>query len=120
MKLNHLDLQVSDVQAARQFFETFFGFRCSHARAELVILEDEAGFVLAISNLSQASAPQYPEDFHIGFILENVKQVKEIYDRLQKAEVPMKLNLQEIGSHLTFLCYAPDAIPVQVSAPVGS
>jgi catechol-2,3-dioxygenase len=56
MKLNHLDLQVSNVQAARHFFETFFGLRCSHARAELVILEDKAGFVLAVSNLSNVSA----------------------------------------------------------------
>jgi catechol 2,3-dioxygenase-like lactoylglutathione lyase family enzyme len=120
MKLNHLDLQVSDVPAARRFFETYFGFRCPHAREGLVILEDEAGFVLAVSNLSQASVPHYPEDFHVGFIVERVEQVKEIYDRLQKAGVSMKLDLQQMGPHLTFLCYAPDAIPVQVSAPVGS
>lgn len=120
MKLNHLDLQVSDVQAARHFFETYFGFRCPHAREELVILEDEAGFVLAVSNLSKASTPQYPADFHIGFMVERVEQVKEIYDRLQKAGVAMKLDLQKMGPHLTFLCYAPDAIPVQVCAPVSS
>jgi uncharacterized glyoxalase superfamily protein PhnB len=108
------------VQATRHFFETYFGFQCAHARAEIVILEDEAGFVLAVSNLRQASVPHCPEDFHVGFIVECVEQVKEIYDRLQKAGVAMKLDLQKMGSHLTFLCYAPDAIPVQVSAPVGS
>jgi hypothetical protein len=32
----------------------------------------------------------------------------------------MKLDLQQMGSHLTFLCYAPAQIPVQVSTPVGS
>jgi len=28
MKLNHIDLQVSDVEVAREFFERFFGLRC--------------------------------------------------------------------------------------------
>jgi len=28
MKLNHIDLQVSDVDVAREFFERFFGLRC--------------------------------------------------------------------------------------------
>ncbi len=120
MKLNHLDLQVSDVQTARDFFEMFFDFHCSYARAELAILEDEDGFAMAVSNLSKASAPKYPVDFHIGFILDSVEKVKDIYDRLKKAGVEMKYDLQEAGPHLTFLCYAPDAIPVQVSAPIGS
>jgi len=28
MKLNHINLQVSDVDVAREFFERFFGLRC--------------------------------------------------------------------------------------------
>jgi catechol 2,3-dioxygenase-like lactoylglutathione lyase family enzyme len=30
MRLNHLDLWVSDVDAARAFFERFFGLRCRY------------------------------------------------------------------------------------------
>src|SRR5215469_9136980 len=29
MRLRHLDLQVSDVDGARQFFETYFGLHCT-------------------------------------------------------------------------------------------
>lgn len=52
MKLNHLDLQVSDIHAARAFFETHFGLRCSYTRRdEIALLEDDAGFSLGVSNL---------------------------------------------------------------------
>ena len=52
MKLNHVDLHVSNVDAARGFFERFFALRCTyHRRGEIAILEDEAGFQLGVSNL---------------------------------------------------------------------
>ncbi|HLY23682.1 MAG TPA: VOC family protein [bacterium] len=34
MKLNHIDLQVADVDAAREFFEKHFGLRCTDRRAD--------------------------------------------------------------------------------------
>ena len=120
MKLNHLNLQVSDVQSARDFFEAFFGLHCSYARAELAMLEDGDGFALAVSNLSKVSAPQYPKDFHVGFRLESTEQVKNIYDRLKNAGVEMKFDLQKAGPNFVFQCYAPNLIPVEVSAPVES
>ncbi|HEY9639830.1 MAG TPA: VOC family protein [Coleofasciculaceae cyanobacterium] len=115
MKLNHLNLQVTDVQAARDFFETFFEFRCSYSRAELVILEDEAGFALAVSNLSGISNPQYPKDFHVGFRLDTVEEVKRLYDRLKNADIPINFDLQTAGPSLVFRCYGPDSILVEVS-----
>lgn len=51
MKLNHLDLQVSDIHAARAFFETHFGLRCVYTRRdEIALLEDDAGFSLLKSD----------------------------------------------------------------------
>ena len=32
MRLNHLNLAVPDVQQSREFFETYFGFRCLFER----------------------------------------------------------------------------------------
>src|SRR6478672_5210639 len=41
MKLNHIDLQVSNVTKAREFFEQHFGLRCTFQRREqLAILDD--------------------------------------------------------------------------------
>ena len=116
MKLNHLDLQVTDVQAARAFFETFFDFHCSYARTELAILTDETGFELAISNLSKATEVQYPQDFHIGFVVAEVAQVQALYTHLKEAGYTMKFDLQKAGPNLAFQCLGPDQIPVEVRA----
>jgi catechol 2,3-dioxygenase-like lactoylglutathione lyase family enzyme len=50
MKLNHIDLQVSNVSRARAFFEEHFGFRCTFQRREqLAIMEDDDGFSFGVS-----------------------------------------------------------------------
>ena len=44
MRLNHIDLVVSNVKENRAFFEKFFGFRCIVDRGDkLVVLTDRAG-----------------------------------------------------------------------------
>lgn len=118
MKLNHLDLQVSDIHAARVFFETHFSLRCSYARrAEIALMEDDIGFSLGLSNLEQKAAPTYPPDFHVGFVLEDTAQVEALYERLKNSGVAIKHELSEGGPNLFFTCYGPDAIPVEVRAP---
>jgi catechol 2,3-dioxygenase-like lactoylglutathione lyase family enzyme len=119
MKLNHLDLQVSDVAAARRFFEIHFDFRCAFAReGQLALLEDQAGFSLAVSNLFGSPPPAYPRDFHIGFVLDTEAQVRRRYQRLQAAGVPMKAELARGGPNLYFMCVGPDGIGVEVRAPL--
>jgi catechol 2,3-dioxygenase-like lactoylglutathione lyase family enzyme len=118
MRLNHVDLQVSDVDRAREFFETLFDFRCVfQRRAELAILEDEAGFSLGVSNLFGSPAPVYPPDFHVGFVLETEAQVRAQYERLTRAGVEMKAEHAIGGPNLYFMCVGPDSIPVEVRAP---
>lgn len=118
MKLNHLDLQVSDIDVARSFFETHFGLRCSYSRRdEIAFLEDDAGFSLGVSNLFNNPAPVYPPDFHIGFVLEEAAQVEAMYEQLKSAGVAMKHDLAEGGPNLFFMCVGPDGVPVEVRAP---
>jgi catechol 2,3-dioxygenase-like lactoylglutathione lyase family enzyme len=118
MKLNHVDLQVSDVAPAREFFEKHFGFNCTYQReGEIAILEDEAGFSLGVSNLFDSPPPSYPPDFHIGFILEREGDVLPMYERLKEADVPMKAEFSRRGPNVYFVCIAPDSIAIEVSAP---
>jgi catechol 2,3-dioxygenase-like lactoylglutathione lyase family enzyme len=118
MKLNHVDLQVSSVPRAREFFETFFGFRCAMQREEkIALLEDEAGFSLGVSNLFGSPPPAYPPDFHIGFVLEKESEVRGIFQRLKTAGVAMKAELSHGGPNIYFMCLGPDSIPVEVRAP---
>ncbi len=120
MNLNHLDLQVSDIHAARAFFEEYFGLRCGYSRRdEIALLEDESGFSLGVSNLGNNPAPVYPPDFHIGFVLKEAAQVVATYERLKRAGVAMKYELREGGPNLYFTCLGPDGIPVEVRASRG-
>src|SRR5262249_40566858 len=70
MRLNHLNLTVPDVQQTREFFETYFGFRCvaERGRGGLAVLADESGFILALSNFDKAAKVECPCVFHIGFM----------------------------------------------------
>jgi catechol 2,3-dioxygenase-like lactoylglutathione lyase family enzyme len=121
MRLKHIDLQASDVDAARAFFETFFGLRCSYQRKkQIAFFQDETGFEFAVSNLFNSPPPSYPPDFHVGFILDRTSDVHEVYDRLKAAGVAMKVDLGVQGPNLVFQCVGPDSIPIEVRAPKDS
>ena len=119
MKLNHIDLQVSDVTKAREFFETHFGFRCTFQRRdELAIMEDDDGFSFGVSNLFHSVPPVYPRDFHIGFILASEADVRAVHERLVTAGVEIKTELSRGGPNIYFMCVGPDGIGIEVRAPV--
>jgi catechol 2,3-dioxygenase-like lactoylglutathione lyase family enzyme len=110
-----------DVDAAREFFERFFGLRCRYQRQkQIAIFESETGFEFAVSNLFNSPPPEYPRDFHLGFVLERSSDVREVYDRLKGEGVHMKLDLGVEGPALVFQCLGPDNIPVAVRAPKDS
>jgi lactoylglutathione lyase len=118
MLLNHIDLQVSDVSKAREFFETHFGLRCTFQRREqLAILEDDAGLAFGLSNLFGSAPPVYPPDFHIGFILSAESEVRAVHARLKAAGVSIKTELSRGGPNVYFMCVGPDGIMIEVRAP---
>ncbi len=114
MKLNHLNLAVSDVVQTQQLFEKYFGFRhLVPGSPALAILSDENGLVLTLSNFSKATAVAYPEDFHLGFRQETEEQVNEIRQRLLAdgflVDAPRKLH----GSW-TFYWREPGGLLIEV------
>jgi catechol 2,3-dioxygenase-like lactoylglutathione lyase family enzyme len=118
MNLNHLDLQVSDVAAARDFFIRHFDLQLAFEReGEIALMRDEVGFSLAVSNLFGSPPPTYPPDFHIGFVLAEEAQLRAHYDRIRDAGVALKAELSRGGPNLYFVCLGPDSIPIEVSAP---
>jgi lactoylglutathione lyase len=80
MKLNHLNLAVSDVSEARGFFQKYFGFQCIHesGRNIIAVLRGEGGFVLNLGNFDTATEVKYPRAFHVGFIQDSRERVNEI------------------------------------------
>jgi lactoylglutathione lyase len=61
-----------------------FGFHCIAEPTDAnVILTDNAGLVLTISNFDHASEVTYPKYFHVGFMQDS--GVDDVYDRLKAA-----------------------------------
>ena len=76
LKLNHLDLQVADVQRSVDLFERLLGLRLQSSRTSpaLAILSDEAGFTLVLQR-RKGEAP-YPDGFHFGFLVDDPATVR--------------------------------------------
>lgn len=90
MKLNHLDLRVRDVSAFAAFLVRHFDFVItSHADSKtLVFLDDGHGFSLVLQR--SAHDVTYPEDFHLGFLVDRAEEVHRVRTRLHESglEVP--------------------------------
>lgn len=120
MALNHLNLTVPDVPRSRAFFETYFGFRCIMERANdaLVVMADESGFVLSLSNFDKATEVEYPGAFHIGFMQESRDRVDEIHRRLKADGFDAKPPRQFHGAW-TFYFREPGGVVVEVLHQAG-
>jgi lactoylglutathione lyase len=117
MKLNHLNLAVTDVLAAEQFLEKYFGLnnqRTVGDNKNFGVLFDDDGLVLTLMKLGRNPDVHYPPNFHIGFIQESDERVNELHQRLKDdgfdVEPPQR-------SHAwTFYIQAPGGFTVEVLA----
>src|SRR5262245_10863289 len=83
MKLNHLNLTVTDVCEAHQFLEKYFGLRSmGEPNDNMAGLHDDDGLALVLMKGGQTTEVKYPASFHIGFRQESEEKVNEIYQRL--------------------------------------
>ena len=118
MKLNHLNLTVTDTQAASKFLEKYFGMRSMGGNASMRFLtdeEDDWGFVLTLTKAGKNTEVKYPGIFHIGFFVESKDAVNETYRRLKEDgyDVPApKKNNHAYG----FYVKAPGGFTVELGA----
>ena len=83
MRLNHLNLTVTDVLVARDFLERYFGLRSMAGNAGMAFLSDDDGFVLTLMKAGKATEVAYPGNFHVGFFVESDEIVDEVNSRLK-------------------------------------
>ena len=113
MRLNHIDLPVSELEAAAAYFQRGFGFeRVPAPAAGMAILRGEDGFALI---LQQAERVAYPPGFHIGFLQPSDDAVHAAYRRLGEAGLPLPPAPAVSYGCLAFWCEAPGGILVEVS-----
>jgi len=107
MKLNHINLIVTNVAEAIHFFETFFDFKCTDIKGGniVAILKGAGNFILVIMTNKEEQIA-YPNNFHIGFMLDNSEQVTETYLKLKNGGIviegePRKIR-DSFGFYFTF------------------
>jgi len=115
VKLNHLNLTVSDVPATHRFLEKYFGlrgFQGMEPREAMSFMSDDDGMLLALFR-SNGTELKYPAGFHVGFIQDTKEQVNQINQRLRDDgyQVPKPARLH--GSW-TFYFQAPGGFLVEV------
>lgn len=109
MKLNHVNLAVTDVSAASDFLEKYFNVRKQASNQGLTVLLDDDNLVLTLMKASQVN---YPGSFHVGFVQESEQRVNEIYQQLKDDGFEMKPPRR---SHAwTFYVQAPGGFTVEV------
>ena len=112
MKLNHINLAVTDVLATSQFLKKYFGMRNMAGEeddSKFNVLFDDDHLVLSLIKVGQV---KYPATFHIGFIQPSEARVNEINQRLKDdgfdVESPQRLHAW------TFYVQTPGGFMVEV------
>lgn len=114
MTLNHVNLAVPNVSQTQAFLETYFGFRAvMKGNTALVVLSDDKGLMVALSNFDKAAQVTYPEHFHIGFIQASMEAVDAIYQQLNEAGFVVDPPRRFHGSW-TFYIQAPGGFLIEV------
>lgn len=116
MTLNHLNLAVTDVLQTQAFLEKYFNLHpLTKSYASLVVLQDDQGAVITLSNFDRATHVAYPEHFHIGFIQGSERHVNELHQRLKDDGIEVAAPRRFHGSW-TFYVRAPGGILIEVLA----
>lgn len=111
MKLNHINLAVTDLEATATFLETYFGLRRQFNNQGLIVLNDDDHLICTLMKAAQVS---YPGSFHIGFVQESKQRVDEIYQQLKDDGFEIKPPQQ--AHAWTFYVKAPGGFTVEVLA----
>jgi lactoylglutathione lyase len=113
MKLNHINLTVTDVVAVADFLEKYFGMRNQGGNKGFVAMFDDDGLVLTLMK-GRSEVVHYPETFHIGFMQESEAKVNEINQAMKDDGYDV---LPPERHHAwTFYVQAPGGFTVEVLA----
>jgi lactoylglutathione lyase len=116
MKLNHLNLAVTDVRAAKAFLETYFGLTATPGIGDderFTLLRDDAGMAITLMRGAASAEVSYPGTFHIGFIQPTEEAVDAIHQRMAHDGHDVRPPKRFHGSW-TFYANAPGGFAVEV------
>ena len=117
MRLNHINLTVTDVLETQRFLKKYFEMRNGGGNKNIAFLTDDAGMVLTLTSMkvAQENEVRYPATFHIGFAQASEEQVNEINKRLRGDGFDVPPPSRQHGSW-TFYFRAPGGFTIEVLA----
>ncbi|MGV3614243.1 MAG: VOC family protein [Fimbriimonas sp.] len=118
MKLNHINLTVTDALETQKFLEKYFGLRPMEGAKEnpaFGFVQDENGMVITLIRAKRGTEVRYPDTFHIGFIQASERAVDEINARLKADGYDVPEPSRQHGSW-TFYFQAPGGFTIEVLA----
>jgi lactoylglutathione lyase len=115
MKLNHLNLTVTNVPETHQFLQKYFGLRDKGGNNNIAFLTDDNGLFLSLTSIKIGNETEvkYPALFHIGFGQESEECVNEINRRLKEDGFDVPPPSRQHGSW-TFYFQAPGGFMIEV------
>ena len=116
MRLNHLNLTVTDVRETQKFLEKYFGMRSGGGNSNIAFLTDEGGMLLTLTSMKvgREDEVRYPATFHIGFGQESEEKVNEINRRLKDDGFDVPTPSRQHGSW-TFYFRAPGGFAIEAA-----
>ena len=113
MKLNHVNLTVDDVPAARAFLERHFGLRpYGEGQRNFDVLFDD-DLVLTLIGVGRSGTVSYPKTFDIGFIQPTEADVDDVDRRLREDGFAVDPPSRQHGAW-TFYFTAPGGFTIEV------
>ncbi len=115
MKLNHLNLTVSNVLETHRFLQKHFGLEGlgGEPSEAMGFLSDDNGLVLSLFRAAKGTEVKYPPGFHVGFVQEREERVDQINQRLREDGFKVPKPARIHGSW-TFYFQAPGGFTVEV------
>lgn len=119
MKLNHLDLQTSDVPALTRFLVDHFAFHAITRldSPKLAVLTDGHGFTLVLQRCAETE--RYPDGFHIGFLVDDPADVVARHAALTTAGITVSEVSRDARGTRCY-CHGPAGLLVEVGCNAGS
>ena len=114
MKLNHLNLTVTNPLETQKFLQKYFDLQpMGKGNNKMAFLSDDNGMVVGLFHPGQDAEVKYPGSFHIGFIQETDEKVNEINRRLKEDGFDVPAPSRQHGSW-TFYFLAPGGFTIEV------
>jgi catechol 2,3-dioxygenase-like lactoylglutathione lyase family enzyme len=109
MRFNHLSFPSTVVDATVAFFVEQLG--CSAERFGGSAILKRAGFDIVIEDATDRIDPVvWPENFHLGFELASLEELRALQDQFKRQGVLMKTDLISHARGSRFFCEAPGGL----------